>query len=144
MHHLNCGTTGVRGPRVRSATSSGRIGLAVFVTTAAALITPAALADSTPVGPLPPGTTTTWTAPRGMLVAIAAPRRNPSTGLVWRVARPIKGTVLRQVGEADVGPSTVLVFRAVGRGKTTVALALTKGDTSANAVASLTWIVKVT
>ena len=110
----------------------------------AALATPAAVADSTPVGPLPPGNTTTWTTAKGTLIAIAAPRRKASTGLVWRVARPVNAAVLRQVGEADVGPTVVLVFRAVGRGRATVALALTKGDASAKAVASVTYRVRVT
>ena len=110
----------------------------------AALVTPAALADSTPVGPLPPGPTTTWTTAKGTLVAIAVPRRKASTGLVWRIARPVDPRVLRQVGEADVGPTIVLVFRAVGRGNATVVLALTKGDASAKAVASNTTRVKVT
>ena len=145
MRYLNCGNTGVRRSRVGPTISNGRIALAVSVTTAAALITPAALADSTPIKPpRTVGTTTTWTAPRGSLLAIAAPRRHPSTGLVWRVARPINQAVLRQVGEAEIGPSVVLVFRTIARGKATVALALTKGDTSAKPVSTLTWIVKVT
>ena len=110
----------------------------------AALVTPAALADSTPVSPLPPGPVTTMTAAHGTLVAIAMPRRKASTGLVWRIARPVDPRVLRQVGEADVGPTIVLVFRAVGRGNATVVLALTKGDASAKAVASNTTRVKVT
>ena len=110
----------------------------------AALVTPAALADSTPVGPLPPGPVTTMTAAHGTLVAIAVPRRKASTGLVWRIARTVSPRVLRQVGEADVGPAIVLVFRAVGRGNATVVLALTKGDASAKAVASNTTRVKVT
>ena len=142
MQDTNLGNTGSRGRADRRRTSRGRIALAV-VTAAVALTAPAALAYSTPVGPLPPGTTTTWTAPRGTLIALVAPRRKASTGLVWRVARPINGAVLRQVGEADVGPTVVLVFRTVGRGKATVALALTKGDTSPTAVASLTYVVKV-
>ena len=110
----------------------------------AALVTPAALADSTPVGPLPPGPLTTMTAAHGTLVAIAVPRRKASTGLVWRIARTVSPRVLRQVGEADVGPAIVLVFRAVGRSNATVVLALTKGDASAKAVASNTTRVKVT
>ena len=108
----------------------------------AALATPAALADSTPVGPLPPGPLTTMTAAHGTLVAIAVPRRKASTGLVWRIARTVSPRVLRQVRLA--GPNVVLVFRAVGRGRATVVLALTKGDTSAKAVASNTTRVKVT
>lgn len=102
----------------------------------AALATPAALADSTPVGPLPPGPVTTMTAAHGTLVAIAVPRRKASTGLVWRIARTVSPRVLRQVRLA--GPNVVLVFRAVGRGRATVVLGLTKGETSAKAIASVT------
>ena len=110
----------------------------------AALATPAALADSTPVGPLLPGPVTTMTAAHGTLIAIAVPRRKASTGLLWRIARTVSPRVLRQVGEADIGPTVVLVFRSVGRGRATVVLALTKGDTSAKAVASVTYRVRVT
>lgn len=109
----------------------------------AALAAPAALADSTPVGPLPPGATTNWTTSRGSYIAITVVRRRLSTGLVWRIARPVNPAVIQQVGEADVGPTVVLVFQAVGRGNATVALALTKGDASAKAVESSIHRIKV-
>ena len=51
-------------------------------------------------------------------------------GLVWRVARPLDTRVVRQVGEAGVGPSVVLVFRVVGRGPRLLHFALTRGDAS--------------
>jgi hypothetical protein len=44
--------------------------------------------------------------------------------------------VLRQLSEANVGSSVVLVFRATNAGRTTVSLALTKGDASAKALES--------
>ena len=37
---------------------------------------------------------------------------------------------MQQVSEADVGGSVVLVFRATGIGKTTVAFGLTRGETA--------------
>ena len=45
-----------------------------------------------------------------------------------RVARRFGAKVLRQVSEANVGSSVVLVFRAGGVGRTTITLALTKDD----------------
>ena len=101
----------------------------------------AALADSTPVGPLPAGPRATIDVQHGELVALALPQR--SAGRVWRVARPYDSNVLRQVSEADVGSSVVLVFRARNAGRTTIAMALTKGDASAKALESRRFLVRV-
>jgi hypothetical protein len=100
-----------------------------------------ALADSTPVGALPPGPDTTIETQRGELVALALPRRGG--GRVWRVARRGDPNVLGQISEADVGPSVVLVFRARGTGKTTVSVALTKGDAGGKALESRRFQVHV-
>ena len=61
-------------------------------------------------------------------LAVALPHR--PAGRVWRIARPFNGSVLRQVSEADVDSSVVLVFKALRAGKVTVVFALTKGETS--------------
>ena len=100
------------------------------------LAAPAARADSTPVGPLPAGPVTTTTTKPGLLVAVALP--HAANGLVWRIARPYDARVVKQVSEADVGNSVVLVFKAVGRGRTSIVFALTRGDTSSRAVKSAT------
>ena len=100
-----------------------------------------AVADSTPVGPLPAGPVASIEAERGELVALALPQR--SGGRVWRVARPIDADVLRQVSEGNVGSSVVLVFRARSVGRTTVSLALTKGDASSKALESRRFRVHV-
>jgi hypothetical protein len=102
-----------------------------------------ALADSTPIGPLPAGPVTAVSTSRGSLVAVAVPRQKPSTGLVWRVARPVNGRVVRQVSEADVANSVVLVFRAVGAGNASIVLALTRGESSGRAVRAVTYRVRV-
>ncbi len=60
-----------------------------------------ALADSAPIGPLPPGPVASITAERGELVAVALLQR--SGGRVWRVARPINVNDLHQLSEANVG-----------------------------------------
>jgi hypothetical protein len=101
----------------------------------------AALADSTPIGPLPAGPAAAIEVQRGELVALALPRRN--AGRVWRVARPFNANVLRQVSEANVGSSVVLVFRASGTGTTTIAMALTKNDTASKALESRRFSIRV-
>src|SRR4051812_31335164 len=78
-----------------------------------------ALADSVPIGPLPAGSGGTIEFQQGEWVPPALPRRN--AGRVWRVARPVNANVLREVSEANVGSSVVLVFRARGTGRATVA-----------------------
>ena len=99
----------------------------VPVLAAAALAAPA-LADAPPVGPLPKGPTSTIRTQKGELVSFALPAR--ANGRVWRVARKFDAGVVRQVSEADVGASVVLVFKAVGKGTTTVAFGLTRGETA--------------
>jgi hypothetical protein len=93
--------------------------------------------DATPIGPLPAGPVMTVMVPRGQLVAVALPRQKASTGLVWRLARKVDSRVLRQLSEADVGPSVVVVFRAVGRGKATIVFALTRGESSSKALRAI-------
>jgi hypothetical protein len=103
--------------------------------------TTVALADSSPIGPLPPGPVTSISAQRGELVAVALPQR--SGGHVWRVARPLNDNVLHQVSGANVGASVVIIFRARSAGATTVSLALTKSDTSTTALESRRFRVSV-
>jgi hypothetical protein len=93
---------------------------------AAACAAPAALAGAPPVGPLPKPKVTSVKTTRGALVSIALPKR---AGYVWRVARALDGKVVREVTEGDVGPTVVLVFKAVGRGRTAIVVAETKGET---------------
>lgn len=96
----------------------------VAVATAASM----GLADSTPVGPLPPGPTSTIETQKGQLVAVALPRK--ANGRVWRIARAFNAKVVRQVSEANVGPNVVLVFRVVGNGTTRLVFGLTRGETA--------------
>src|SRR3954453_7103106 len=100
-----------------------------------------ALADSAPIGPLPPGPVASIAAQRGDMVAVALPQR--SGGRVWRVARPINDNILHQLSEANVGASVVIVFRAHNAGATTVSVALTKSDTATTALGSRRFRVRV-
>ena len=113
-------------------------GLAALLTGVVLAIASAARADSTPVGPLPPGPISTITTGPKQLVAVAMPRAGTRSGLVWRLARRYDSYIVRQVGEADVGSNVVVVFRIVGRGDTSLVFALTRGDTSAKAVKAVT------
>ena len=125
------------------ATSRARLAAAAIV---AAMLVGAgvARADSTPVGPLPAGPVSTITTKPGQLVAVALPHASASSGLVWRVARRYDSKVVRQLSEADVGPSVVVVFRVAGKGRTSVVFALTRGDTSSKAVKAATYRIRAT
>lgn len=101
------------------------VGLALVV--GALAIVTAGGASAPPVGPLPAGPHATVTTRTGELVAVALPHR--SGGRVWRIARAFDPRVVKQVSEADVGTSVVLVFKALHSGKTTLAFALTRGET---------------
>ena len=114
------------------------LGLAIVVTAVALVIAAAAGADSTPVGPLPPGAVSTITTGPNQLVAVALPHASKKSGLVWRLARRYDSGVVRQISEADVDTSVVLVFKVLSRGKTSLVFALTRGDTSSKAVKSAT------
>jgi hypothetical protein len=83
-------------------------------------------ASAPPVGSLPAGPQTQIQTTRGQLLAFALPHR--AGGRVWRIARALDGTVLRQVSEADVGSNVVLVFTTTGVGTTTVSFGLTRGE----------------
>src|SRR5581483_10298938 len=87
----------------------------------------AAFASAPPVGPLPSAVTAVKTT-RGALFSVALPKR--AGGYVWRIARPFNLRVARQASEADVGPTVVLAFRAVGRGRTAIVVAERRGETA--------------
>ena len=93
---------------------------------------------------MPKGPVSTIATHRGWLVAVAFPRLAKSTGLVWRLARPVDSAVLQQVSEADVGKNVVVVYRVTGTGQTSVIFALTRGDTSPKAIRAITNKVSVT
>jgi hypothetical protein len=99
----------------------------LVVLIAACALVGTALATAPPVGPLPPAKVSRVTTPRGSLLSIALPVRNG--GYVWRIARPYDARVVRQVSEGDIGRAVVLVFKAVGRGRTAIIVAETRGET---------------
>lgn len=101
--------------------------LVVVVLLAAAALVATASATAPPVGPLPAGPVSQISTKRGELVSVALPA--PTNGRQWRQKGIVNPKVLKQVGEADVGPSIVIVFKAMGPGKATVAYGLTKGET---------------
>jgi hypothetical protein len=118
---------------MRSPLALGLATLAVGVA-----LTGTARGDSTPVGPLPPGSVSTITTSPNQLVAIALPHASKTSGLVWRLARRYDSSVVRQISEADVDANVVIVFKVLSRGKTSLVFALTRVDTSTKAVKSAT------
>lgn len=102
--------------------------IAAVTALAGAAVAGAGLTTAPPVGPLPTGPTSTIETQKGQLVALALPHRSAGRG--WRVARAFNSRVLQQVSEADVDASVVLVFRATGKGTTTVSFGLTRGETA--------------
>ena len=110
-------------------------------TLAALILAAAAAASAPPVGMLPKGPVQTIQAARGTLVAVALPHH--SGGLVWRQANVVNVRVLREVSETTLAnQDVVILFKAVGRGSTSVLYGLTHGETT-GAKASLTFNVTV-
>jgi hypothetical protein len=102
------------------------LALAGALTVTLVTIAGASTAAAPPVGPLPSGPTSTIQTKAGQLVAFALPHR--ANGRVWRIARPFNSKVVVEVGEADVGANVVLIFKATGKGTTTVSFGLTRGE----------------
>jgi hypothetical protein len=57
---------------------------------------------------------------------------------------PFDTRVVRQVGEVGVGPAVVLVFRAVRKGKASITVALTRGDSSPTAIRAVRYVIRTT
>jgi hypothetical protein len=100
-----------------------------------------AFASAPPVGPLPAGPTANVTVQAKSTFVVTLPK-SKQAGLVWRVARPFKGGVVRQLGEGETRSSVWLRFRSVTTGKTSLVFALTRGETR-HAFASRTYLVTV-
>jgi hypothetical protein len=102
----------------------------------------AAPRSAPPVGPLPKGPVTTISAARGTTISVALKQAPSSTGLVWRVARAFDSKVVQQAGEGELAGHIVLLFRAVGPGKTTLSFGQTRGERP-KAVKSATYKIQV-
>jgi hypothetical protein len=98
-----------------------------------------ALGSSAPIKTIPRGPVTTTRTSAGQLTAVALPRpAGAYRGYVWRLARGYDAHVVREVSEADVQSGVVIVYRVVGRGRTSLIYGLTRGDSSPIAVKSVT------
>ena len=60
---------------------------------------------------------------------------------MWRLAREVDFRLACQVSEADVGDSVVVVFEIVGPGWTSIVFALTRGESSPEALAAVAYRV---
>jgi hypothetical protein len=114
--------------------------VALVVAIGSGAVANATTRSAPPVGPLPPGPSSTIQTQTGELVALALPNR--PGGRVWRIARAINSRVLVQVSEANVGASVVLVFKAKAPGTAKVVFGLTRGERS-KAYESRTFTVRV-
>jgi hypothetical protein len=85
------------------------------------------LATAPPIGPLPKGPVTTIQVRHGLLFALVVPR--PARGLTWRGARNSDAAVAQPLDEAELNGNVVFVYRARRPGRTTIAYALTRGET---------------
>jgi hypothetical protein len=89
-----------------------------------------ALSDSTPVGPLPSGPTSTVHLRPYATYRATLPKPSPA-GRVWRIARAFDSQVVQEVAEGETAAGAIWVdFRAVGAGTTRVVFALTRGETA--------------
>ena len=105
---------------------SVRIALGALL--AAIVLAAPASRPSPPVGPLPAGPTQQMTTAARRTRRGRAPARGQRPCLA--AARAVNPKVLREVGEANVGPNVVVVFKAFSRGRVTVSYGLTRGETS--------------
>lgn len=105
-----------------------RLGLVlVLVAAALAAVGSSARGTAPPIGPLPPGPTTTVITYTQELIAIALPRGE--SGLVWRAAPPYDATVVRPYAEQDIAKNlTVLVYLARRAGTADLRFAMTNDD----------------
>jgi len=105
-----------------------RLRIALPVAIAGLVLAAPAVADAPPIGPLPAGPTSHITTKRGELFAVALPAQ--SAGRVWRLKGSINAKVVNEVSEANVGKLVVVVFRATGKGRTSLSYASTRGETA--------------
>jgi hypothetical protein len=107
----------------------------------AAVAASAAFASAPPVGPLPGGPTKAVAVKTHGTFVITLPK-SKQAGLVWRVARPFKSGVVRQLDEGETKSSVWLRFRSVAPGRTSLVFALTRGERT-KALAARTFVVTV-
>jgi len=103
-----------------------RLRIALPIAIAGLVLAAPAVADAPPVGPLPAGPTSHITTKRGELFAVALPAQ--PAGRAWRLKGSINAKVVNEVNEANVGKLVVVVFKATGKGTTTLSYASTRGE----------------
>jgi len=113
----------------------------VLLAAAALAAATAALASSPPVGPLPKGPVRSVDAKANATFVVSLPK-SKQPGLVWRIARNYRSSVVRQLTEGETKSSVWLRFRSVATGKTSLVFALTRGE-RAHAYAARTFVVTV-
>jgi hypothetical protein len=112
-----------------------------FVVGAAAFGAATAVATAPPVGPLPKGPATRIVAKVNNAFVVRLPK-SERPGMVWRLARQYRSSVVRGVDEGETTKAVWLRFKPLSPGKTSLVFALTYGERS-HAYASRTFNVTV-
>ncbi len=99
------------------------------VTAVAGATAAAAIASAPPVGPLPAGPTKEIRVSERQTFTVTLPKPTVAGG-VWRIARPIDASVVREIAEGDSPAGVWVRFRAIDTGTTRIVFALTRGETS--------------
>jgi hypothetical protein len=89
--------------------------------------TTAALSSAGPVDPLPTGPTRAIvaTAPGSFVVTLP---KSKQPGLVWRVARIYRSSVIREQSEGETASTVWLRYETIAPGKTSLVFAFTRGE----------------
>jgi predicted secreted protein len=96
---------------------------------AAALYASTALASAPPVGRLPHGPTTSVRIEVGKTYTARLPKPKVA-GRVWRIARPVDASIVREIREGETKSEVWVTFRAAGQGSARVVFAMTLGERS--------------
>lgn len=60
----------------------------------------------------------------------------------WRLARQFDSAGVRQVSEGEIGATLLIVYRVLGPGPTTLSHALTRGESSPEAIAARAYRIR--
>jgi hypothetical protein len=128
-------------PRKTGQSMLGNTLMSLVAAVAAGCLVAPAFATAPPVGQLPAGPTKAVTAAANGTFVITLPK-SKQPGLVWRIARNYRSSIVHQLTEGETKGSVWVRFASVRPGKTSLVFALTRGERS-HAFAARTFVVTV-